>query len=74
MIGFKINIISRRTAIRSAATMMVIFIPLIKATTMTSPTKITPSLKSCSIDRMSPYMLLTSEVMLLWITDVSAFR
>ncbi len=44
---------------------------------ISTPTRITnmiSSLTSCRLARIRPYMLFTSEVMLLWITEVSAFR
>ncbi len=37
-------------------------------------TKTIPSLISCSSASIKPYILLTSDVMLLWITAVSALR
>ena len=64
---------TRRTATSRAAIISVIR----GSCTISTAVRITNmmiSLVSCRQARIRPYMLFTSEVMLLWITEVSAFR
>ena len=73
MIGFNTHLITSSTTTRSTVTIIVMVASVTKLTA-TRHTNTMASLHSCKSDRISPYILFTSEVMLLWITAVSAPR
>ena len=73
MIGFNTHLMTISVTIRSAATVKIICGARAVSVTASS-TKMIISLISCRHAKISPYMLLTSDVIIRWMIEVSAFR